>query len=993
MTHSKQIDRINLIVAALVASIAFLVYNSTKAPTLSFWDCGEFIAATVALQIPHPPGSPFYIILGRVFSLLPIAADLAVRINLLSVVSSTFTVFFGYMAISHILRKTLTNDSSILSRLIRYGGASCSALFLAFAYTNWNNAVEAEVYGLSMMLTVAIFWMSLLYWDNKGSQMGERLLHLIFFTAFLGVSVHLSTYLIMPVLAIFVIVKKDVHQKFWYFFSTLFLFELYLIFAMSSRPNEVPYYIPLLLVFIIFLFYIFSFEKIIAHYVYVGIGFMIAVLPIVGDLLVNSDAQRFSSLSKTMYTIGYIGFALLIGFGLYLLFAYLKTKKSGSPNTHQLIAVLFVFVSSLMVLMLYPIHGYDAYVPFLLITAILGTVFLVAFAKDINWLNLIAVASVSLVIIGVKEFVFGMLGGALLIFVLAKTMRLPGWKNALLIILVSMVGYSTHMYIPIRSWENPKMNENNPGNSLQSTIDYIERKQYGSMSMTKRMFVRRAEWTNQFGNHRHMGFWGYFEEQYGLKGQMFIPLFMIGLFGVWEVIRRRASMGLPFLLILFISTVGLVLYMNFADGTRMRSGLDYLEVRDRDYFFTPAFIFFGLAIGTGFAFIIQYVREFFQKQMPAITKPIIFALSVLFLLPVYAYANNFNVVKRINNHIPFDYGWNLLTSADKDAVLFTVGDNDTFTLWCLQDVYGIRTDVAVVNLSLANTSWYIKQLQTNLGVNISWTEDQIDALRPFRDQKGNVYRLDAQVVSEIIKENFNKRPINFSVTVPESKWRFYDRSIDSLMALKGMMWRMTSEGGGPRVMVDSSIAFLSNPERMRLTGINDPAVYKDATTLRLTRNHAVTFMRVARPLIASGEHEKVQKLMERALKEIPHSTDAINFMAEYYVNNTMADSLKQLIETTEYGDKNHLMTKLGVLYYHDSNFTDAEKMFESVLEESPTYKPAFEELMRMYFARKEAIKMRELINVWLLHNPEDSKMKSLLQELEKEIQRFEAEGS
>ncbi len=179
-------DKTNLIVGLFVWAIVFTVYNLTKAPTLSFWDCGEFIAAAVKLQIPHPPGSPFYILLGRVFAILPIASDLAVRINLLSVVSSSFTALFIYFSAVQIMRLSLEPVKNLLNQIIVYGGAVASAGFVAFALTNWNNSVETEVYGLSMMLLTAMFWLSFMYWEHKGTVLADKLMYLIFFITFWG---------------------------------------------------------------------------------------------------------------------------------------------------------------------------------------------------------------------------------------------------------------------------------------------------------------------------------------------------------------------------------------------------------------------------------------------------------------------------------------------------------------------------------------------------------------------------------------------------------------------------------------------------------------------------------------------------------------------------------------------------------------------------------------------------------------------------------------
>lgn len=995
MNENKQFfNKTNIIVGLFVWAVVFVVYNLTKAPTLSFWDCGEFIAAAVKLQIPHPPGSPFYILLGRVFALLPIVEDLAVRINLLSVVSSSFTALFIYFSAVQILKISLNPVKNFLNQLIVYGGAASSAFFTAFALTNWNNAVEAEVYGLSMMMLAAIFFLSLLYWENKGTAFADKLMYLIFFITFLGVGVHLTTFLILPIISLFFIIEKSTSKNAWYLFGTLFLFELYLIFALSSKPGEIGFYIPLAVLFLFFLFYIFSYEKIEFPYLITGIGFVAASLPLVGDLLIASDASRFQSISSILLLVGKIGFAALVLIGFYFFYIYWRSRSTKSEKKHYLIASLFALFGSFMVLFLFPIHGFAAYKPFLILSAFFILLFLLRFAKQINWLNLIAVGGVSLVIIGVEPFFTAMLAASLLIIGLGLTKKLPGWKNALMIIVIAFIGYSTHAYIPIRSQQNPVMNENNPGSSVQATIDYIERKQYGSMSMTERMFKRRGTWQNQFGTHRHMGFWGYFQNQYGTNRVSFLPFFIIGLFGIWEVVRRRASLGVPLLLTIFLASVGLILYMNFADGTRIhpQTGQDYLEVRDRDYFFTPAFIFFGLAIGIGLSFIAHIVKEWSEKHLKNLSVPITLFSALLFLSPMLALANNYFTVSRANNYIAYDYGWNLLTSADKNAVLFTVGDNDTFTLWCLQDVYNIRTDVAVVNLSLANTKWYIKQIPTNLHVKTSWSEEQVDQLRPFRDQNRTYFGISDQVVSEIIKENFAVRPINFSVTVPKSRWKYYGRPIDSLMSLKGMAWRMNKEGGGPKIDVDSTLAFLLNPERMRLTGISDSSIHKDATTMRLTRNSARTFIRVADSLQKIGRFDEAEELIERAVQKVPHSTGAINSLASLYSKNLKDEKLLKLIETTQYGDKSILQTLLGRLYFRANKTDKAELLYKQILSENPDNRKAFDDLLRFYFEIKDPEKMKQLVRTWIDNNPPDPQMNDLLRSIDNEFERIEKES-
>jgi len=273
------IDPVNAIVAFGVWLAALVVYILTVAPTLSFWDCGEFIACCNVLGIPHPPGNPLYIMLGRVFSIIPFSSDPAVRVNMLSVIPSTFTALFGYLAAVRILRSWLT-DNSRVSTFLTYAGSAAGAFFLAFSLTNWNNAVETEVYGLSLMIMAAILWLTLIYAEHKQHRYGDRLLLLIVYLSFLSIGVHLTTFLIFPVVALFLIVRKEAPARIWFILATAFVFEFYLIFALSSRPGEIPYYLPVLIAFLIYLFYIFSFESIPRIYLWGTLPFILAAAPI-----------------------------------------------------------------------------------------------------------------------------------------------------------------------------------------------------------------------------------------------------------------------------------------------------------------------------------------------------------------------------------------------------------------------------------------------------------------------------------------------------------------------------------------------------------------------------------------------------------------------------------------------------------------------------------------------------------------------------------------
>ncbi|MDP2960124.1 MAG: hypothetical protein Q8N71_01760, partial [candidate division Zixibacteria bacterium] len=328
--------------------------------------------------------------------------------------------------------------------------------------------------------------------------------------------------------------------------------------------------------------------------------------------------------------------------------------------------------------------------------------------------------------------------------------------------------------------------------------------------MVQRMFTRLGSWKNQFGVHERMGFWGFFREQYLDKSLWFIPI-ILGLLGVAEGIRRLKGIGWMLLFLVLISSVGLVLYMNFGDGTKynpLAGEIQRLEVRDRDYFFIPAFVFYAILMGLGISRVLSYLGENYNRWKIGKFggKSLVYGLSVIFLLvPLMPLERGLHSpINRRNNYLAYDYAYNILNSCEKDAILFTNGDNDTFPLWFIQQVEKVRTDVRVINLSLANTDWYMKQQKNIWKVPLSFTDRQIERLLPIAYSDGKVSRVQDQIIDNILETNKWKYPISFSTTVEPTNRVYKGRPLESHLLMEGMVYRLVQEEGKMMVNVEKT---------------------------------------------------------------------------------------------------------------------------------------------------------------------------------------------
>ena len=201
----------NLLLGWVSFAIALVVYLLTLEPTVSLWDCGEFIASSYKMQVGHPPGAPLFLLIGRLFSLLASDREHVARmINTVSAFASAFTIMFLFWTISHLLRKMVGNDgeNSLSSRIIILGGSFVGAMAYTFSDTFWFSAVEAEVYATSSLFTAVVFW-AILKWENVADEPGaNRWLVLIAYLIGLSIGVHLLNLLAIPAIVLVYYFRK-----------------------------------------------------------------------------------------------------------------------------------------------------------------------------------------------------------------------------------------------------------------------------------------------------------------------------------------------------------------------------------------------------------------------------------------------------------------------------------------------------------------------------------------------------------------------------------------------------------------------------------------------------------------------------------------------------------------------------------------------------------------------------------------------------------------
>jgi tetratricopeptide (TPR) repeat protein len=441
------------------------------------------------------------------------------------------------------------------------------------------------------------------------------------------------------------------------------------------------------------------------------------------------------------------------------------------------------------------------------------------------------------------------------------------------------------------------------------------------------------------------------------------------------LVRHRPREGLSLFLLLLLATLGLVWYMNFGDGTVPGQRL---EVRDRDYFFLPGFVLFALFIGLGAATLSAWIVASLQTSTVGKTRFLASISGIIFLiLPVLSLAGNYQRNDRSGNWVAYDFAYNLLNTCDQNALLFTNGDNDTFPLWFMQEVEGVRQDVRVLNFSLINIDWYIRQQKDKFNVPITLSEAQIQSLRPLV-YEGRQYRIQDQMLDHILDVNAWKYPVVFSNTVPVENKNYRGRSLDNHLILLGLASRLVPEEGFQMVDLEGLRNNLYQVYRYRTP--LDPQPKLDETSRRMLSYDLSCYFSLADTLGRASQFEEAVKVIHDGKIFAPQDWRIYAMLVQLYAKaGNPADAEKVIQDAPRNVEKERLFFNLGYTFKTLGQDSLYERYMHKILGLNPGYQEAYRELFSNFYNQKRRVELLELLRNWTSHNPQDRQAYSLLQ--------------
>jgi hypothetical protein len=942
--------KINNITGWLVFLIATTVYILTLEPTGSFWDCGEFISTSYNLSIPHPPGAPLFLILGRIFSFFALGdtSQVAYWINMCSALSSSFTILFLFWTITMLAKKIITpieNGKYSLAQIVAIMGSGLvGSLAFAFSDSFWFSSEEAEVYAMSSFFTAIVFWV-ILKWEAKVGEPGaDRWLLLLAYLVGLSIGVHLLNLVALPAIA-FVYYFKKYDANPTGIIITFVVSAILIVVVMSGIITGLPSMAS-------------SFEVFFVNSIGLpfGSGIVVFILLLLGGLIFglyysikNQKALlNIALLGVTFILIGYSSYGIIV-----IRSQFNPTIDMNDPEN------IMTFTSYLK---------REQYGDRPLLRGPVYTAYKAEYGKDLSVKN--------------EAPLYRKAEDEYKIYDYKKSYEYDKKYTMFLPRMYSTQPQHIEEYkriMNIKGDRKPTFGEN---------ILYMFKHQIGFF--WGRYFL--WNFAGRAGSDYGSGALGINDwsgkdlpkqllNDKARNNYYMLPLFL-GLLGVifhfMRDVKNASIVGMFF----FFTGIAIVIYLNQPP----------VEPRERDYTHVGSFYAFSIWIGLGVLFIYDALIKVLKQSVAAPALATLVCLSV----PGIMIAKGWDDHDRSKRYHSVDSAINLLNSCAENAILFTGGDNDTYPLWYAQEVEGIRTDVRVCNLSLLNTDWYINQMKrpayksAPLPITIaeenylSGTNDMIYYVEEPKYSAGislqkyiklvnersrivtqfsgsgesySIYpsktfivpvdkekikgmgivdtsmedyivdklswnvganSLDkkSMIILDMIANSNWERPIYFSTTLSGEDYL----NLREYLQLEGLAYRLlpVKIPGAKNGWINSDIMYKNMMTRFAFRNLDDSTIFYDENYLRFPANARNQYHALAGQLIAEGKIDKAKEVLNYSLSKIPDAAIPYDYYMPSYISllykvgedkkaehitNTMST---RALEMLEYMDKNKM---------------------------------------------------------------------------------------
>ena len=687
--------KLNNLIGWIVGILATIIYFITMEPTVSWWDCGEYISTSFKLQVGHPPGAPLFQLIARFFTLFAggDVTKVAMMVNSMSAICSGLTITFLFWSITMIARKIWMKEGEKSPTRNKVGvlvAAAIGALAYTFTESFWFNAVEGEVYAMSSFFTAVTFW-AIRKWERVADEPGSsRWIILIAFLIGLSIGVHLLNLLCIPAFVYVVYFKKWKKTTFWGF-------------VLAG------------VVSVVLLWLINSF-----------------LIPQIVNLAGKMELFFVNSLGAPFNLGTIIYFAILIGLIVWgLLYTTKRKKVIGN------IAVLsFMFI----------LIGYSSFF-MLVIRANTNTPINENEPKDalsmLSYLNREQYGSwpllygpyynapISDASDGKPIYVKDKKAGRYVITDDKRNTQ-PEYPSEMKTLFPRMWSNQPKHVSLYESYRKDKrgvvQGDKTTIRTIDGTTQVVSKPTFGQN--LKFFFNYQCNWMywryfmwNFVGRQNDFESQGELEHGNWISGinfidearlgdqrnipdclknpgrtkYYFLPL-ILGLCGLFWLLRKDLKQSWIIFLLFFMTGLAIVIYLNQTP----------YQPRERDYSYAGSFYAFAIWIGLGVLALIDWIERLTKsKNMVTI---VLVGLICLVAVPCLMASQGWDEHNRGGKTSAHDWAKNYLSQLPPNSVIFTRGDNDTFPLWYIQEVEGFRTDVRVVNYMLSSGYWYAHQM-------------------------------------------------------------------------------------------------------------------------------------------------------------------------------------------------------------------------------------------------------------------------------------------